>query len=458
MFTAFGRLLPAGRNNAAAHDPYFNSVPLLAHADDFTDVAGNVLTSNSVTLDSTTFKFGTKSWNFPGVSQYVSIPANSGFSFGTGDFTIELWVYAPSWTNNTNGKMVMDSRPDSTNGAYWNLGLTSIGRMQFATLTSGGTIVAAPSLIPTAQWVHVAVTRASGRIDLWINGTSVANATGNSDNISSSGLKIGRNAFAPADSFWNGNIDDIRITKGVARYTANFTPPSAAYPNGSDSYFSQVVALLHMNGTNGGTTFTDVKGHTFTASSATTSTTQSKYNGSSGSFSSASVASAASPNFASFGSGDFTLEAWVYPTAFANFETLMFVSAGVSNSWTTNHQMELVLNSSGQVLFGFSNGTSSEQTFTATGGSLTLNTWQHVAAVKQGTTVTIYLNGVSVGSATVSMANVSSDCKVTFGRTDAVVTTPTNYYSGYLADARLTKGVARYTANFTVQYPPFPNS
>jgi hypothetical protein len=457
MFTASGRLQPAGRNSAPAHDPYFNSVPLLAHCDDFTDVAGNVLTSNSVTVDSTTHKFGGNSWNFPGVSQYVSIPANSGFSFGTGDFTIELWVYVPSWTNNTNGKMMLDSRPNSTNGAYWNLGLTSIGRAQFTTLTSGGVNVTAPSIIPTAQWVHVAVTRASGRIDLWINGTSVANATGNTDNISSSGLRIGRNAFAPSDSFWSGNMDDIRITKGVARYTANFTPPSAAFPNGVDSHFSQVAALLHMNGTNGGTTFTDVKGHTFTATGATTSTTQSKFNGSSGSFSSAYIASSASPDFAGFGGGDFTLEAWVHPTAFANFETLMFVSAGVSNSWTANHQMELVLNSSGQVLFGYSNGTSSEQTFTATGGSLTLNTWQHVAVVKQGTTITVYLNGASVGSTTVSMASISANCRVTIGRTDTIVTTPNNYYSGYLAEVRLTK-VARYTAAFSVPFPPFPNS
>jgi hypothetical protein len=212
------------------YDQYFSSVSFLAHCDDFTDQIGNVITNNGVTLDSSIFEFG-KSWNFNGSSSYLTVAASSGFSFGTGDFTIEGWVYVPSWTNNTNGKMFIDSRPSSTNGPYWDLGLTSTGRMQFTTLTSGGVNVTAPSIIPTAQWVFVAVTRAAGRIDLWINGVSVANVTGNTDNISSSGLLIGKNTFAPADAYWNGNMDDIRITKGVARYTANFTPPTPPFAN-----------------------------------------------------------------------------------------------------------------------------------------------------------------------------------------------------------------------------------
>jgi hypothetical protein len=103
--------------------------------------------------------------------------ANAAYSFGTGDFTVEAWINVPAFSN-TNGKIIVDSRPNATNGAYWLFGLTNTGRLDGTTMTTGGTTLVSPNPVPVNQWVHVAYTRASGTLNLWINGVSVASATG----------------------------------------------------------------------------------------------------------------------------------------------------------------------------------------------------------------------------------------------------------------------------------------
>lgn len=223
-------------------DPYFANVSLLMHMDGanggttFTDVKGATATRyGTPTISTANSKFGGASGLFKGVSDYLMLPANAGYSFGTGDFTIEGWAYLAGGLPNTYGKILFDARPTGTNGLYWVLGVDASGKIAFNTTTTPVVTVTSAGVMPTNQWVHVAVTRAAGKINIWQNGVSVATLSGNVDNISSSGLRIGVNAHTTStwatDTYWNGYLDDLRITKGVARYTAPFTVPKDAFLN-----------------------------------------------------------------------------------------------------------------------------------------------------------------------------------------------------------------------------------
>ena len=229
-------MLPGSQ--ALVNDPYYNNVVLLLRGYDAT--SGQVfkdyskykrtITANGNVAHSTTQKkYGNSSIYFDGSGDYLSVPASSDFAFGTGDFTIEVWVYyVPLATSH--GRILCDSRPDNSNGSYWVLEIDPSGKIDFITKTIGGTTIKAPTTLPANQFVHVAITRGSGNLQLFVNGVPVASVSGNTDDISSSVLKIGGNAFrstAP-DTYWNGYQEDIRITKNIAR---PITVPTQPFPN-----------------------------------------------------------------------------------------------------------------------------------------------------------------------------------------------------------------------------------
>lgn len=186
----------------------------------------------SSSFDEYTIPNNSYSVQFNGSSQYLTVPSNAGFSFGTGDFTVECWMWTAAFTN-TYGRIIVDARPTGTNGSYWLIGLDSTSKPTFTTMTTGGATITGASSVATSTWRHIAVTRSSGTIRLFVDGVSAATAiTGNADNISSSGLRIGFNAFATiggfaAETLWNGYISNLRIIKGTALYTAAFTPPTS---------------------------------------------------------------------------------------------------------------------------------------------------------------------------------------------------------------------------------------
>jgi hypothetical protein len=189
----------------------------------------NAFSITNVNTATTTYipsKFYTASFN--GSTQYLTAPANSGFSFGTGDFTIECWVWTAAYTN-TYGRMIADARPTGTNGVYWNFGLDTIGRPGL-NLTNGGTSYTSSISVADSKWHHVAVTRQSGTIRMFVDGVSVLTPVSGAETTGSSGLRIGFNAFGTvggfaAETLWNGYISNLRIVNGTAVYTANFTLP-----------------------------------------------------------------------------------------------------------------------------------------------------------------------------------------------------------------------------------------
>jgi hypothetical protein len=150
---------------------------------------------------------------FNGSSQYLTVPANSALALGTGDFTVETWVY-------------LSSAP----GEYAVIDCAGTG--QFGFLINSTNIIAYASVdqayfftttVSASAWHHIAFCRVGTTLTCYLDGVSVGTNTAGYDFISPNTFNIGRNAGAN-NSFFNGYISNLRIVKGTAVYTAPFTP------------------------------------------------------------------------------------------------------------------------------------------------------------------------------------------------------------------------------------------
>jgi hypothetical protein len=167
---------------------------------------------------------------FDGTGDYLFIPpstANNLFTLGTGDFTVETWV---NFTSTAGDPCICSGYADASNGWYLQY---YAGEIEFALGNSA--IIERAVVLSTGTWYHIAVTRASGSLRVFLDGVQQgATVTGNTSNFNVTNgfyVAILNSTFAPSTRTLNGYIDDLRITKGVARYTAAFTPPTAAFPD-----------------------------------------------------------------------------------------------------------------------------------------------------------------------------------------------------------------------------------
>lgn len=221
---------------------------------------------------------------------------------------------------------------------------------------------------------------------------------------------------------------------------------------GGDPSFASVSLLLHMDGTNGSTTFTDSSGSpkTMTAvGNAQISTAQSKFGGASGFFD-GSGDEVTTPNVAAFrfGSADFTIEFWIRPALVNDF---MHV---IQTCNFTANQFSVRMNNTGKIQCFFNDGGNALGIVAST-NSLVINTWQHVAVSRSGADTRIFIDGVQEAIANATYDVIGSTGPVRIGSRDDTASFQMN---GYLDDMRVTTGVARYTANFTPPAAAFPNS
>jgi hypothetical protein len=203
-----------------------------------------------------------------------------------------------------------------------------------------------------------------------------------------------------------------------------------------DPNYSSVSLLLNGNGTNGSTTFTDSSsyGHTVTPNgNAQISTVQSKFGGASMYFDGSGdyLVLPDDQNSFSFGTSDFTLECWIYPTG--SVIGNLFSQRGSGMSWRYENSQS--------VRFFYGNGLGG---FSTSNSSVPLNTWSHVALTRNGNTFTIWVNGQSSATNTIT---ASMDYAIP--RIGTSITYPAEAFQGYIDDFRITKGVARYASNFT---------
>jgi len=453
-------------------DPYSDYVSLLLHGNGtngsttFIDSSshGHTVTANgNAQISTTQSKFGGASMYFDGNGDYLSLPNDqNSFDFGTGDFTIECWVY---WQGG-GGNLFSQRHAYNNNNTGMTFRTSTLNKFSFFYGNGLGAFTTSSGSLTQNTWIHVALTRNGNTFTMWVNGQSDGTNTISATMIYYPPV-IGRVQGLGVEYF-NGYLDDFRITKGVARYTGNFNPPTVELPDPSDPDFSNVSLLLHGNGTNGSTTFRDSSNnsHAITANGdAEISTTENKFGGASMYFDgNGDYLNIPDSDQFEIGSGDFTFEAWIYLTGYSAAYTgqnyiaeivckdslntgrgFMFQVTGTSTSWTT---LQLVL---------FSSNTSFVSTEATT--SFSLNTWYHVAAVRNGTSVRLYKDGIDVGGNTNAVSVQNTQTVVAVGSESPYYISQgyAYYFPGYIDDLRITKGVARYTSNFTPPTAPLPD-
>jgi hypothetical protein len=219
-----------------------------------------------------------------------------------------------------------------------------------------------------------------------------------------------------------------------------------------DPNFANVSLLLHMDGSNGSTTFTDSSSaaRTITQSgNAQISTVQSKFGGSSGVFDgTGDYLSVADTNALDMGTGDFSIEFWFYWNASQTVSFPRLLSKGV---YATAGTLEICINPANGNVFALYG---SNATAIGFGGATTSNTWHNFVMTRSGTTLRGFVNGIQGGSSPYTVSeNFNNATALRIGSSQN-----NEAFNGYIDELRITKGVARYTANFTPPTAAFPNS
>lgn len=222
-----------------ANDPYWNSVVLAMHMDDtgLTDLKGHAVTLNgNAARSSAQSKFGGYSAVFDGKDDCFAMASSTDWVFGTGDFTIEFWLYRAGDTvaSTVSSGVLLDLRTaePSAQVELHLTGSTYASPRRVALYVNGADRLVSTSQIG-AGFSHIAVARNAGVTKLYINGVAEGGTYTDTNNYAAAPLIVGRRFAAVSSDYrsLNGYIDDLRITKGVSRYTANFTVPAEAFPN-----------------------------------------------------------------------------------------------------------------------------------------------------------------------------------------------------------------------------------
>ena len=217
---------------ALTGDPEFASVVLLLDFDgvdggtDITDLSDSEHVDTFVgnaQIDTAIQALGKNTLLLDGTGDYINFPDSADWDFGTGDFTVECSFQSAADATT----MVLFSNRLDTNTGWSFQNLTGSG-LRFL---KGDTPIKAESWDPVeGQMHHVAVCRDGTNLRMFIDGVELGTATTDSSNITGSTSVLAIGAIPIPLQFVNGSIGAVRITKGVARYTENFTPPTEFYP------------------------------------------------------------------------------------------------------------------------------------------------------------------------------------------------------------------------------------
>jgi len=428
-------------------DPSWTSVSMLLHGDGtvgtqnntFIDSSSNAftITRNGTTTQGTVNPFGSiapysiavdgGSAYFGGTPSSLSAPANAVYQFGTGDFTIECWINKPAAQSGT----IIDARTTAT-AVPWVFGVDASNFPYFY----DGTTYTSTVAITNNVWNHVAVVRTSGTLKIFVGGAQgysaalagALNATGTA--------KIGGTA-----TYTIGYISNLRVVKGTAVYTAAFTPPTAPL-----TAISGTSLLLGF--TNAGVIDNAMQNNLLTSGSAQISTGIFKYGTGSISFNGTnSYLNSNNTTTGAFGANNFTVEFWIFVNAIPGSSATIFDTRPAS---TNGAYTVIYLNSDATIRFFVSSADR------ITSSVISINTWYHVAVCRSSGSTKMFLNGTQTGGTyTDATTYLASNTLIGTGYGGGAALGL--YLNGYIDDLRTTKGVARYTADFTAPQQAFPN-
>jgi hypothetical protein len=361
-------------------------------------------------------------------SQYLTVATNAAFTYGTGNFTIECWA----WFSTTGAaQYLIDQRNSGTATALIpTLYLGTDAKVRY--YVNGADQITGTTAVSTGTWYHITVCRSGTNTKLFLNGVQEGSTYSDSNNYAASRVTIG-SAGNAAGSYLNGRISNVRLVKGTALYTSNFTPSTTPLT-------SVTTTSLLIRGDTGAFYDLSNNGNPEANTGTTAVTTQiKKYGSESASYTATAYQTVSDATNLQLGTGDYTIEMWVYRNAAGVLHSLACKGAS-STGWL------LQVNTSNQLVFTV-NRTDILTSTTTIGATI----WAFVTVTRSGTTTRLFVNGNLEATATDS---------TNFNQTDALKIgadrSNLNSLNGYLDDIRITKGVARYTSSFTAPTQTFP--
>jgi hypothetical protein len=365
---------------------------------------------------------------FDGSGDSLSLPNNVALDFGTGDFTIEVWIYPTSLP--TSYQCVFITCDNVGSGGGIGLFTQSTGEIEVFEFVGNSAIFSTSGFnLKTNQWTNIAITRSGSTNTLYKNGVSFATATNSANYNSSTNTVIG-NSTTASQTFY-GYISALRVLKGTAQAPTITTPPTN---------ITNTSLLLSM--TNGAIFDNAMMNDLETVGDAKISTSVKKYGTGSLLFDGNDLLLAPHTPNMNFGSGDFTIEAWVYRTNESGTNNNIF-QKGITTS--SNFQLNLSINPSNQLFSFYSTDGSSVTSIGTTSTTIPQTTWTHVAVSRSGNTWRYFINGTLETTTTAAVTLFTGTGLVSVGANPEA----NSGFYGYIDDLRVTRGYARYTASFT---------
>jgi hypothetical protein len=442
----------AQSNQQWVTDPNFKNTTLLLQADGtgsgsqnqtFLDGSTNnfFITRNGNTTQGSFSPFsqapGYWSNYFDGSGDYISMPsATTALALGSGDWTVECFAYVADTSDNRTLLDIYDG--NSSVRFIWRIKTTGLLAFQGS---NGTDRTVTTTTVPINAWVHLAICKASGTTRMFINGIqSNTNYTDTNTYTNSGASAIGIISSDFSSSPYLGYISNFRVVKGTALYAANFNPPTAtltAVTNTSlltcqsNRFVDNSTSALAL--TIGGNVSVQAFGPFAPALQWTPDVV-----GGSGYFD-------GSTDYLGTGlatgldniSGDFTIEYWQYPLTGGNAISPALGSANGSFSGTASF---FAFEEGSNKLLMYLNATQASSLISYTAPTKLTNTWSHVAWIRSGSVITLYLNGTSVATVTytntISLNTTNSNTYIGRNGWDSY------YWLGYIAGLRVVKGTA----------------
>lgn len=394
---------------------------------------------------------------FDGSGDYLEIPDNEAFNFGSGNWTVEYWGRASGTSANESHPVITQSSSGASSDSAFFIGHgTNVG--VYLSSGTGWTYNAVTTIESTAanKWHHIAVVRNGTLVSVYVDGVSSATVTlpaGWTIGNSSRAVQVG---FQTGGSNYKGYISNLRVVKGTAVYTSNFTRPTSPLTAISGTSLLLNFANTSFPDSAAINNFENVGSVSINTSTKKFGTGSLYFDGSSylktASKPAIDLAWQGSGFFKPFGR-DFTIEAWINTTdgvadlvsafnAASPFKGYLF---GIGFSGTA-----------GTLAFYTGDNTATgtnSQTFYST-GTVNNGQWRHVAVTRQGPLLRFYIDGVLDSTHGIYINPLFSDENIHIGADKNSATG--RYYIGYLDNLRITKGIARYTgSSFTVPAAEF---
>jgi hypothetical protein len=363
---------------------------------------------------------------FNGTTDFINVSAQTALNLGTGDFTMDVWVY-PTAAPVANGySPVLDARTD-TGTVPWFIGMYSNGGFLKAIFFDSGTLRQGSTTIQLGAWTHLAWSRTNSVLKIFVNGAVDFTLSNFITPLYAQGtVQLIGKMREGINYMFQGHMSNLRVVKGRSLYTGNFNPsqlPLNLISGGATNLLAKFTDARAIDYSGN----TVIKANTSTVSLSNTVTKNNIYSMSFNGFSDTLLVSTST--VFNYANNDFTWEMWMYPTnpIWSSTSTYIIEQGrdGASVRFINNK------------LFYYN-----PTTLTSTASSvlsISSSTWTHLAVARSNGVVSLFVNGAFVVSATDTYTFTSQT--ISIGNTST-------YFQGYIEDFRITKNIARYTASF----------